>query len=898
MAATHQTEFPTTPTVDRDLEALGHYAFEWQANRGWWFSPGARTLLGLAPAPVFVDDESWWSCVQAGDRAKTRAALDNAVAGVACDIRFTARISRGPVHLRALVVTRGAGGRVSHLRGTLTAFDADGPAATGRAGRHEVDALGDAHIAWYEREGRVIRGSPSIAEIYDFDEPEGPWDIATAYRRLPPFERERHQHELEIARTAADALSATHVSSYRVNHRDGGYRDIEIHYRIENAGEPLRTYGLILDVTATKALEAKYQDAMDDAGVAWFERDIASDVLTGSRSLWRLYGIDPAQQPLRFASLVDCIHPDDWQNHPAHGATLGAQSRALGGRAGAGPAGTVRYRVRREDDDWRWIEVRYVVRYDGRGGGTTNGLVFDVTDAQQAKEELRAGHQRLLLALEAARMATWEWDVASGLISSNDVLKELYGLTDRGPWPLAELVHLVHPDDRPRLERELTELRAGPRDEMLSTEFRLQRPDGATRWFEVRARDDGNRLIGVSADVTARKLGEASAERLRRQLQQAQKMEAIGQLTGGIAHDFNNILASVLGYAELALKRYGDRMPERLFTYIGEMQAGGRRARDLVSQLLAFSRDEGGTPVPIALDDSVAQSIRMLRPTLPASMVITVHPVATDLPQVMADPVQLQQVVMNLCINARDAMGGSGQLDVSLAHLPVAAARCASCQQPADGDFVVLSLSDDGPGIAPESQTRIFEPFYTTKAFGQGTGMGLAMVHGIVHRLGGHILLESALGRGATFGILLPVAAASAAVATLPAPTTSPMGGHGTILVIDDEAAVAHCVAEQLRVEGYRVDVESDPRRALADLLAGRRTADLVLCDQTMPGLSGAELSARLHEARPQLPIILMTGYSATLDADVAGAAGACALLAKPVAGTRLLTTLRAALRR
>ncbi|MCP5199584.1 MAG: PAS domain-containing protein [Gammaproteobacteria bacterium] len=890
-----------TPPVDPALDALGHFAFEWRAAQGWWASPGGRELLGLPRAPAFVDNAAWWACVHPDDRARATAAATTLHQGAErcqCNVRVLAA-GAGPrwVLIRAQVDQSDAAAGPQRIRGTITAID-DVEQDFLAAHRPElclVEAVDHAHIAWYERHGSLVYGSATIAELFDLDDPTGPWEMTTVFERLAPLEFERHCHDLRVARRAPDARQATHVTYYRVSRRDGSTRDIEIRYRIVDAGEPLRTYGLIFDVTATKALEGKFQDAMEHAGVAWFERDIATDVVHGSRSLWRLYGLDPEIQPLRFADLHQRIHPDDQGPRPLRDQISEAARREQGGRPGNGPSGTVRYRVKREDGAWRWIEVRYVTRLDGHGGGSVSGLVVDITAAQEAAEAVRAGRAHLLLALEAARMATWQWDTTDDLVQSSDVLSELYDLEEPGPWPIQHFIDRMHPEDRPRIESQLALLLAHPHDEMLSTELRLVQADGSERWFEVRGRSDGDRIIGVSTDITARKHAEADQEHLRRQLQQAQKMEAIGQLTGGIAHDFNNILASVLGYADLAQKRFGDDMPERLAGYVHEMQIGARRACDLVRQLLAFSRDEGAELSPVAVGAIVDQAIRMLRPTLPASIVIDIDH-GGDLPAVMADPVQLQQVVMNLCINARDAMGGAGRIDIVLDRTLVTAARCTSCQQACDGDFVVIALRDSGPGIAAARQLRIFEPFYTTKAPGQGTGMGLSMVHGIVHRLGGHVRLDSAPGRGTTFEILLPVTAAVAADAPHASPNATAGARRGDILVVDDEPGVVAFVAEFLELAGYRVERSSDPQAALDHLLAGERAVDLVISDQTMPGLTGCELATRLRAARPELPVILMSGYSATLDAAGATAAGARAYLAKPLDPDALLEAIATAL--
>jgi signal transduction histidine kinase len=263
---------------------------------------------------------------------------------------------------------------------------------------------------------------------------------------------------------------------------------------------------------------------------------------------------------------------------------------------------------------------------------------------------------------------------------------------------------------------------------------------------------------GVTIDVSQRKSAEQDRERLRTQLGQAQKMESIGMLTSGIAHDFNNILGSILGYAGLALQRYASTSPPKLAEYLNEVVTAGERARDLVAQLLAFSRGESVAVQATAIGPIIEQSLRMLRPALPSSVNMQLN-LASNLPLVMANAVQFQQVLVNLCVNARDATNGNGVITVSAAPVQLEPVACASCHQNFSGRFVALTVEDTGEGIPESTRLRIFEPFFTTKAQGKGSGMGLAMVHGIVHRQGGHILLDSRPGAGTRFRLLMPVSA-------------------------------------------------------------------------------------------------------------------------------------------
>ncbi len=276
--------------------------------------------------------------------------------------------------------------------------------------------------------------------------------------------------------------------------------------------------------------------------------------------------------------------------------------------------------------------------------------------------------------------------------------------------------------------------------------------------------DEYTGTIHVLRDISERVRTEQERKSLLLQLMQAQKMESLGQLTGGIAHDFNNILASIMGFTELALEllqeeelQDGSENRARHLDYLGEIQTSGNRAQELIAQMLTFSRSgNNGKLHPFDLRILINETIKMLRPVLPASISIQAT-VQGDTPTVMVDPVQVHQLLMNVCINARDAMDGKGRIDVNLTRSTVNDGICTSCRQLVSGDHLELSVRDTGPGIDAKLLERIFEPFFTTKQVGKGTGMGLAMVHGIIHHHSGHIIVDSKPGLGTRFRILFPL---------------------------------------------------------------------------------------------------------------------------------------------
>jgi PAS domain S-box-containing protein len=427
--------------------------------------------------------------------------------------------------------------------------------------------------------------------------------------------------------------------------------------------------------------------------------------------------------------------------------------------------------------------------------------------------------------------------------------------------------------------------------ESVMFEWHRRNRDGSLHWDEVYlkvAEIAGNRrILAFTREITARKIAEA-------QLRQAQKMEAIGHLTGGIAHDFNNLLTSIMGYVALAAERSPNEDP-KLATYLEQASASCVRARDLIQQMLTFSRGGHSEPRLLALAPLVRESIKLLRASFPATVAIAVE-LDEDAPPVLLDPVQLEQVLMNLAINARDAMRSSGDIRVTL-HRAGAAAICTSCRGSVGGEYVELAVADTGPGIPADVQERMFEPFFTTKDVGRGSGMGLSTVHGIVHRHGGHVVVATAPGKGATFRVLLPaVNAALAGADASPRPRPDRPFPHaaltGQVAIVDDETPVAAFMHDLLAEWGLTVTAFADAPSALREIAAGARF-DVIISDQTMPGMTGLEFARAARARRPDVPIVLYTGYGEGLTNADLERVGVVALLRKPIEEPELLATLR-----
>ena len=406
---------------------------------------------------------------------------------------------------------------------------------------------------------------------------------------------------------------------------------------------------------------------------------------------------------------------------------------------------------------------------------------------------------------------------------------------------------------------------------------------------------DGIALLRVLGEIIGnaldRRRNEAEREALQAQLRQAQKLEAIGTLAGGIAHDFNNLLTAILGRNELALSRLpgGSELREDL----GEVQRAAERARHLVDRILTFSRRAERDPRPIDVVPVVREALDLLRAALPSTIAIELT-LPNEPVIIRADPTEIHQVVMNIATNAGQAMSAGGKLEISLAVVEFDVEERAGEPRRLPGLHADLCVRDSGAGLDAETALRIFDPYFTTKEIGQGTGLGLAMVHGIVSALGGEVKVESQPGEGAEFHVFLPISAATPA--ERPSSATIVVGGGERVLFVDDEPAIQSWGRRALERLGYRVRVCGDGNDALRCLRS--EVFDVVVTDQTMPGCTGLELARQLQLLHPDLPVVLLTGLLDPETAAEARQAGVTQLLAKPPSLAEFAQALRGALDR
>ncbi len=483
-------------------------------------------------------------------------------------------------------------------------------------------------------------------------------------------------------------------------------------------------------------------------------------------------------------------------------------------------------------------------------------FVLDLTEKKRIEALLAQSERYLERAQELAHIGGWEADLVTWTAVFSDQMCEIYGLRPNpGHISWDDFLARIHPEDRGLIEGHVRGTIEKPAP--FGYEHRLVRPDGSVRIVEVTGEPvldaEGRvaRLLGAVQDITERRS-------LEIQLRQAQKLEAIGRLAGGVAHDFNNLLTAILGNVEHLLYELGPDDGRR--PSAEQIREAALRAATLTQQLLAFGRKQMLELRVLDLNAVIADMHAMLRRLIGEHIELVLAPGA-ERGLVQADPGQLEQVLMNLVLNARDAMPGGGRLTLATGNVDRGEAGAAGDGEGPTGRCVVLTVSDTGVGMSPEIQAHIFEPFYTTKEVGQGTGLGLSTVYGIVAQTGGTIEVESAPGRGSTFRIVLPCVAEGERPASAAAAGSAPRGEE-TVLLVEDEAAVRSLMADVLQRSGYRVLAASGGDQALALAAAEAGRLDLLVSDVVMPGMGGRELARRLVLERPDLKVLYVSGYA------------------------------------
>jgi PAS domain S-box-containing protein len=624
--------------------------------------------------------------------------------------------------------------------------------------------------------------------------------------------------------------------------------------------------------------EALVQDAIDSIAEGFVIYDAEDRLVTCNESYRRLFSAIAAE-------LVPGVAFTDLARI---GLARGAWPDAVGREAEwfdetvrdhvAASGGTERHLA-----DGRWLMV---TNQRMRNGGIA-GLRIDITPLKQAQAALRDSEARLDRAQEIADIGSWELDLASGNYVWSRHLYRMRGMPPEFQPTRANTIATFHPDDRPTVSAWHADLQRGHLRDPI--ELRLVRPDGAVRMLRAEARPvvdpDGSirRIAGTTQDITARRL-------IERQLAQAQKMEAIGNLTGGMAHDFNNVLGIIMGNLDLLNRLVA---PETAAAELcGEALEGAARCADLIRRLLAFARRQSLRPQRIDVNELVSNIGRLLGRTLGEDIALKLNLEAALWP-VLADPAQLEAALVNFATNARDAMPKGGQLDITTRNVELDAGYAALHPDVRPGCHALIEITDTGTGIPPEIIGHIFEPFFTTKESGKGTGLGLAMTFGFVKQSDGHLAVYSEPGMGTTFRLYLPRNEVDAAASAAAPDLGSVAGGDETVLVVEDDARLRLAAGRQLTALGYRVRDAQNAAAALAILARGDRVS-LLFTDVVMPGTTdGVDLARQATRLWPDLKVLLTSGFPGVRGIDNLGAASPFRMLNKPYRRDELAHAVR-----
>lgn len=605
------------------------------------------------------------------------------------------------------------------------------------------------------------------------------------------------------------------------------------------------------------------------AHIGSWELDVETNIFLCSDEMKRIWGV-----PLDFdGDILEVMnsktHPDD--SAKLHNTVQNSIDKAV--------PYSLEYRFTDDQGNLRYVHTRARVIKDSQGKVThIYGICQDVTEQKRREEELILNEVRLLQTQEIAHVGTYEYNLETKELWWSDELYKIHGIEGQKDTSLEKYLKYAHPDDKDRLE-EVTKLEK----EDYHIEYRIIRPNGEIRYLSTfvgkHEYKNGKRCLirGTGQDITEQKLIELEKNKLEQQLQHAQKMETIGTLAGGVAHDINNILGIIIGNTELCM----DDVPEWNPSYpnLKEIVKAVLRAKEVIRQLLTFSRNMEVKKESIDIVSVINDALKFLRSTISTTIEIEKQMEVSN-PNIIADPTQIDQIIMNICANSGQAMEGTGGLikvileNVTIDHRPGAEGEVLE-----NGEYIKIVISDNGPGIPHELHEKIFDPYFTTKEVGKGSGMGLAVVQGIVNKHKGSINVKSEPGKGATFTILLPcIKADEKKIST---EVYRAVDGK-RILLVDDEEQITKIASRMLESLGFRVDPETNPQNALELIKQNPEDYDLVITDMAMPQMNALMLFKEIRNIRSDIPVILSSGHNPLIDEEKAAETGFSAYILKP----------------
>jgi PAS domain S-box-containing protein len=807
-------------------------------------------------------------------RDKTRFWTRIATAGVAGDDGSPAFTLAALVDVTAELETKDA----------RIALDASRALLGAAAERLKVtlEIAGSAGSWTWDIAGNRLTTDSRFALLYGLDPDAAAAGVApgTFFSAIHPQDRPR----IQIA--VAGMLEGTDLFSkeFRVRAPDGSWHWLHARGRshLNESGEPVQFTGILVDVTEQKRVAERLRIAQTAGGIGTFEYVEGFGTVTVSRQFCELLGLHPASVlPVRTVDAL--VRPGDRPLVAAH-ASAGERVSSLETRIARADDGAIRWLARRGEyvQDAETDGLRFV------------GVIYDITEAKRAEEHLRTLNETLEERVEQrTRERDRVWSLSRDLFATcdrggilreaNPAWRDLLGYAPEDAVGL-RFESLIHPDDQPALKESFASLRTGLA--VSDLDLRLRARDGADRWINWTLTPEADVIYGIGRDVTQRKL-------LEDQLRQAQKMEAVGQLTGGIAHDFNNLLTGIVGSLDLMQTRIGQGRTENLERYAKAAMTSANRAAALTHRLLAFARRQPLDPRPVDTNQLVTSMEELLRRTIAENIRLELV-TSADLWLTSCDPHQLESAILNLAINARDAMpdGGTLTIETANAHLDTAYALAQPDLQP--GEYVVICVSDTGTGMPADVVAQAFDPFFTTKPIGQGTGLGLSMVYGFAKQSQGHVRIHSELGKGTMLRIYLPRhhGAAEADVRNPDAPGSIRAGSGETVLVVEDEPVVRALIVEVLQDLGYRALEAGDGPSGLKILESSERV-DLLVTDVGLPGLNGRQLADYARSFRPGLKILFITGYAENAAIASGFLEPGMEMMTKPFAVEALATRLR-----
>jgi len=747
-------------------------------------------------------------------------------------------------------------------------------------------------------EGRFIRVNQALARMCGYASPA---EMVSAITDIGGQHYVRRE-DREVFRRSLNERGVVENFEHETRRKDGStfWVSVNAHAVRDEGGRILCYEGSHIDIDARKKAEKlladaeeQYRSLFETSTNAILIRNRAGIITMVNRAAVSLLAAATAEDLVGRAYL-DLVHPEDRPLSAERVAgifriALGQQPPGEGAHRGIPPR---EHRMVTLAGDVIDVESTGVA-FPHKGELFIQGIFRDISERRRAEEALRNSEARFRTAFENASVGITLVDLDGIYLEVNPAMARMTG------YRPADLIgrpvsHFTHPDDLGRRSQFVADLIEG-RITSGEQERRFIHRNGSVVWTliwaSVQRDQDGKPMYFISLvqDITSRKTADEDKQKLESQLLQAQKMEAIGSLAGGIAHDFNNILSAIIGFTELSMLSEGAPVD-----YLREAMKAAQRAKDLVKQILSFSRQTDEQRMPVHVGMVVKEIAKFLRASIPSTIDIRCT-IDGRAGAVLANSVELHQILMNLCTNAVHAIGErAGTVEIGVRGMDLSAENRDGFPDLDLGPYVRLSVKDTGQGIPPDIRERMFDPYFTTKEKGVGTGLGLAVVHGIVKKSNGTIRVESEVGRGSAFHVYLPQVDLSVSKQTEPAAV--PRGGSERILFVDDEKMLVEVGEQILRRLGYDVVSRTSPLEALQLFKARPKDFDLVISDQTMPGMTGDALAGELMKLNPGIPVILCTGYSQLIDQRRAREKGIRALVMKPILISEIADAIRAAL--